>query len=124
MFSKNRRRFDSQVNAGSMADIAFLLLIFFLVTTTILVDEGILVKLPPWDDTPVPKTAHVHDQNLLRVKVNSFDELLVDDDVLQIPQLKDRVKLFVTNPHKSDKLAVSPQKAIVSLQNDRGTSYT
>lgn len=121
MFSNNKRRFDNQVNAGSMADIAFLLLIFFLVTTTILVDEGILVRLPPWsDDVP---DVQIHNRNLLVVKINANDELLIENETASIDQLRGQVKLFVTNPYHSGQLAVSPDKAVVSLQNDRGTSY-
>ena len=71
-FSKKRgRRLDNAINAGSMADIAFLLLIFFLVTTVILEDKGIIVKLPPW--TPEP-TTNPPPKNILSVKVNAANE--------------------------------------------------
>lgn len=120
MFLRNKRRFDNQVNAGSMADIAFLLLIFFLVTTTILVDEGILVKLPPWDPT---NTAQAPGRNVLDIKINSEDELLVEGTTAYIPDIRGQVKAFITNPLGREDLAATPRKAVVSLQNDRGTSY-
>ena len=63
----NKRRLDNQVNAGSMADIAFLLLTFFLVTTTIEMDKGIMVKLPPWD--PFTPISPVPDNNVLTIKM-------------------------------------------------------
>ena len=71
---KNRRAADA-INAGSMADIAFLLLIFFLVTTTILEDEGIRVRLPPWGPAPPQE---IVDKNVLSVKINGVNQLLVE----------------------------------------------
>lgn len=120
MFGRNKRRFDNQVNAGSMADIAFLLLIFFLVTTTILVDEGILVKLPPWAPDRIDWAPG---RNVLSIKINGDDELLLEGSMAEIPLIRERVKTFITNPLGSKDLASSPKKAVISLQNDRGTSY-
>lgn len=115
------RRAAPEVNAGSMADIAFLLLIFFLVTTTIMTDSGILVKLPPWEDNP--PVIDVLQRNILKVAINSQDQLLVENRSIFLPELKDQAKAFIMNPANDPDLAQSPNKAIISLMNDRGTSY-
>jgi hypothetical protein len=88
------RRELAEINAGSMADIAFLLLIFWLVTTTIDSDEGIKRQLPP----PVPPDIDVpqaKEQNVFNVKVNFLDELLVEAEPLDIENLKDKAKDFL-----------------------------
>ena len=121
MFSKKKRRLDSAINAGSMADIAFLLLIFFLVTTTILSDEGLMVKLPPYsiDDTVVD----IASRNVLSVKLNAENQLLVKGDQMAVTQLRSFAKTFILNPAKLKTMASSPRKAIVSIQCDRSTNY-
>ena len=112
---------SESINAGSMADIAFLLLIFFLVTTTILTDEGIMVRLPPYDpDQPVQP---LPTRNVFTVLVNAQDELLVEGERTQVDDLRAKTKEFIMNPMQRSDLAKSPKKAVVSMQNDRGTSY-
>ena len=115
------KRFDNQINAGSMADIAFLLLIFFLVTTTIEVDKGITVKLPPWADEPIPEKAM--ERNVFSVKVNKNNELLVRKELIPISVLKERTIEFILNPNQRTDMPRNPRVAIVSLQNDRETKY-
>lgn len=122
MLKKKRRKNDDSINAGSMADIAFLLLIFFLVTTTIVEDKGILVQLPRWDSTP-PPTAPIKDRNVLNVLVNGANELMVENELMQVDELRELTKLFIANPLKSKEMAEDPKKAIISLKNDRSTSY-
>ena len=88
------RRELQEINAGSMADIAFLLLIFWLVTTTIDSDEGIKRQLPP----PVPPDIDVpqaKEQNVFNVKVNFLDALLVEGEPADILDLKDKAKNFL-----------------------------
>lgn len=116
-----------------MADIAFLLLIFFLVTTTMDVDEGISTKLPPWDPEQIQDPPPIKKKNIFTVLVNANDQLLVEDQVMGIEELREAAKRFLDNngdgscsycrgsqdPTSSD----NPEKAIVSIQNDRGTSY-
>lgn len=109
------------VNAGSMADIAFLLLIFFLVTTKILEDQGILVRLPIWEVDP--PAVDIAPRNVLSVKINAANQLLVEGDIAQASALRETTKRFIINPGKSPLLASSPTKAVISLQNDRGTRY-
>lgn len=116
------RKSAPQVNAGSMADIAFLLLIFFLVTTTIDADKGITVKLPPWSNEP-PDPTRLAERNVFSVLVNANDQLLVRDEPADINQLRERAKEFISNPQGRSDLAASPTKAIISLKNDRGTTY-
>jgi len=112
-----------EINAGSMADIAFLLLIFFLVTTTMDSDSGITIKLPPWEETLPEKPPPIKARNVLEVLVNSNNQLLVEGDVLRVNQLRDKTKKFITNEGLDPNMSVSPEKAVISLKNDRGTSY-
>ncbi len=129
-----------EINASSMADIAFLLLIFFLVATTMNVDTGIsriLPAIPPPDQKV--EDMDVKERNLLNVFVNTYDQILVARQPMHISQLKDKVKEFILNPANDENLPdrkdteiempdgskwVYPvSEGIVSLTNDRGTSY-
>lgn len=125
------KRSAPEVNAGSMADIAFLLLIFFLVTTTIETDQGINRKLPPIEDQQDPPEIKM--KNIFTVLVNKNDQLLVEDKVMELSELREAAIAFLDNggdgsctyckgakdPISSD----NPDKAIISLQNDAETSY-
>ena len=129
------KRAVPEINAGSMADIAFLLLIFFLVTTTMDVDTGIIRKLPP----PVEndqENVDVKDRNVLKILVNSHDMLLIDGERGDINMLKNKVKDFMALHPDNDKYPeikpkfikelnkeVMVSKGVISLKNDRGTSY-
>lgn len=112
----------NEINAGSMADIAFLLLIFFLVTTTIAEDKGVLVKLPPWSETEV-EVIKLNTRNVYSVLVNADNQLLVRGELADIKELRANCKEFIMNPRRMENMAESPKKAIVSLKNDRGTKY-
>jgi hypothetical protein len=131
------RRATPEVNAGSMADIAFLLLIFFLVTTTIEKDKGIARQLPPIEP-PTEQPPLIKQKNLFIVNVNKDDQLLVEDELMQLKDLRQAAIEFLDNggapagspeycnyckgkrsPSSSD----NPEKAVISVQNDRLTSY-
>ncbi len=112
---------SNEINASSMADIAFLLLIFFLVTTTIDVDKGILNKLPPWDVPPVETEANR--RNVMVVLINAQDRLLVNNENARVGELRKKAKEFIDNRGRKANMSDSPQEAVISLQNDRGTSY-
>jgi biopolymer transport protein ExbD len=130
--ARNKRAIP-EINAGSMADIAFLLLIFYLVTTTMDTDKGINRKLPPWDEELVEDPPPIKERNIFTVLVNSNDQLLVEDEYLEISQLREKAMEFIDNNGdgsctycKGFKVSTSsdnPDKAVISLQNDRGTSY-
>lgn len=111
-----------EINASSMADIAFLLLIFFLVTTTIDQDKGILHKLPAWSEEP-PPDATLNQRNVLEILVNANNQLLVEVDYIEVNQLKDIAIKHLNNRGRLPEFSVSPKDAIISLKNDRGTSY-
>lgn len=117
-----RDRMSNEINAGSMADIAFLLLIFFLVTTTIVEDKGILVKLPPWSEDE-PDITKLKERNVYSVLVNAQNQLLVREQPMRIEDLRENAMEFIANPQKREDLAEKPTKAIISLKNDRGTEY-
>ncbi len=129
------KRSAPEVNAGSMADIAFLLLIFFLVTTTIASDSGISRMLPPIKP-PDEKPDIIKEKNIFQVLVNKNDQLFVENEVMELKDIKEAAIKFIDNgggngedacdycggekdPASSD----NPSKAIISLQNDRETSY-
>jgi biopolymer transport protein ExbD len=128
-----KKRELPEINASSMADIAFLLLIFFLVTTTIDTDAGMLVRLPQWSDEPPPPPEKSNQRNVLEILVNQYDQLLVEGELSSIPELKKQTKDFVDNNGNGEctyckgfglaDLSDSPEKALVSLKNDRATSY-
>ncbi|NNE29822.1 MAG: biopolymer transporter ExbD [Saprospiraceae bacterium] len=120
--ARKRSRMTNEINAGSMADIAFLLLIFFLVATQIVEDKGILVKLPPWSDEE-PDIAKLKKRNVFSVLVNANNQLLVRGEPTRIDDLRERAKDFIMNPAKREDLAEAPDVAIISLKNDRGTAY-
>ena len=128
------RRKAPEVNAGSMADIAFLLLIFFLVTTTIETDSGLNRKLPPMEDVVDPPI--IKERNIFTVVVNKYNQLLVEEKPLELVNLREEAVKFLDNgggkgeeaceyclgdrdPDSSD----NPEKAVISLKNDRETDY-
>ncbi|MCF8247177.1 MAG: biopolymer transporter ExbD [Saprospiraceae bacterium] len=115
-----QRRPVAEVNASSMADIAFLLLVFFLVTTVIETEKGIGVKLPPWENIPPPP---INSRNIFSVKINYANQLLIEDELFPVEKLRQRTKEFIMNPTKRLDLASIPNAAVVSLQNDRSTNY-
>lgn len=117
-----KNRMSNEINAGSMADIAFLLLIFFLVTTTIAEDKGVLVKLPPYSEEP-PPDVRLNTRNIYSVMVNAQNQLLVRGELMDIDELKNNAKIFILNPDKRPDMSDDPTKAIISIKNDRGTKY-
>lgn len=106
-----------------MADIAFLLLIFFLVTTTMDQDTGIARKLPPMPEEEQEKPPEIKAKNIYVVLINANNELLVEGEWTQISELKNGAKKFINNNGRDPASSDNPQKAIISLQNDRGTQY-
>ncbi len=129
-----KRRISPKVNTGSMADIAFLLLIFFLVTTIIQTDSGINRKLPALLDNPTD--VFIKEKNLFRVEVNQLNELLVEGEKMDIKNLRAAAIAFLDNGGgsgdlacdyckgiKDEKSSDNPTKAVISLQNNRETSY-
>lgn len=130
------KRQIQEINAGSMADIAFLLLIFFLVATTMNVDSGIQRMLPPMPEKDQKQEAiDVKKRNLMLVFVSKFDNIMAGGEGVSITQLKDKTKEFILNPYNDENLPESEvtkidligdypvSKGVISLQNDRGTSY-
>ena len=124
------------MNTSSTADIAFLLLCYFLMTTTMGSQTGLSRRLPPMPD----KDQKVEDQkvnrrNIIQVKINSADRILAGSEPIDISQLKDKIKEFLSNPADDPNLPEKEiqdieglgeypvSKGIISLQNDRGTSY-
>ena len=119
-----KRRGLQEINAGSMADIAFLLLIFFLVTTTMDVDSGIARKLPPMPDEEMQEDdSQINAKNIYVVLINTNNQLLVEGELMDISQLREGAKRFINNNGIDPNLSDNPDKAIISLQNDRGTEY-
>jgi biopolymer transport protein ExbD len=126
-----------EINAGSMADIAFLLLIFFLVTTTMDTDSGIVRKLPPMPEpNSEQEDIQIKERNIFVVLVNRDDQLLVEGEQMNIKDLRKAAKEFIENPANLADLPAKEtvtfdflgplevtKKHVISLQNDNGTTY-
>ncbi|GAB5537925.1 MAG: biopolymer transporter ExbD [Salibacteraceae bacterium] len=124
-----------EINAGSMADIAFLLLVFFLVTTTMDSSWGLSRKLPPPLLENQPPPPPIKDRNVFTVLANANDQLLVEGELMDISQLREAAKEFIANPQNKEDLPEFKEvdidmfgptmvsKQVISLQNDNGTSY-
>ena len=125
-----------EINSSSTADMAFLLLCFFMMTTTMDQDKGLQRRLPPMPD-PNQKVEDqkVNRRNIIVVKINSADKLLAGSEPMHVSLLKDKIKEFLTNPANDPNLPEKEEieienfgpcmvsKGVISLQNDRGTSY-
>ena len=134
--AKEKRKVPG-LNATSTADISFILLIFFLVTTSMDTDTGLARRLPPPpEDENSEAEIDVKERNVLNVRVNSLGQIMVNGDMLDISLLCDRAKEFVKNenndpnlPEKHAKnipllgMCAVTDKHVISVQTDRGTSY-
>ena len=124
------------LNTQSTADIAFLLLCYFLMTSTMDQQSGLQRRLPPMpDQNQKTEDTKVNKRNIIIVKINSSDRLFAGDQLMDVSQLKDKIKEFITNPNNDPNLPEREMKniegygeypvskGVISLQNDRGTSY-
>ena len=125
-----------EINTSSTADIAFLLLAYFLMTTTMNQDKGLQRRLPVMPD-PNQKVEDqkINRRNIIIVKINSADRLFAGGQIMDVSLLKDKIKEFLTNPSDDPNLPEKEikeiegfgpcpvSKGVISLQNDRGTSY-
>lgn len=132
-----KQRKTPGINGTSSADIAFMLLLFFLLTSSMDTDQGLPRRLPP----PVPKDqvdedVKIKKRNIMVVLINSSNQILCNNEYIEISQLKEKVKDFIDNPfndeHKPEKMEVDvpyfgnmmvTKNHVISLQNDRGTEY-
>ena len=133
------KRTVQEINASSMADIAFLLLIFFLVTTTMAVDKGLSRRLPPPLPPDQEKPTDVKQRNIFVVLINSNNQLLVQGELLDVQNLRAKTKEFILNEGDLSNFPellptevmidgkletlLTTRNHVISLQNDRGTQY-
>jgi len=122
MLRKKRGRTEPEIPSSSLADIAFLLLVFFLVVTTIDTDTGIGMVLPPPPDESNPPPP-IRERNLLKILVNSQGLILINERPASVQEVKIRVIEFVDNNGRDENLSISPNAAIVSIKTDRQTPY-
>lgn len=116
-----KKRLATPINAGSMADIAFLLLIFFLVSTQILNDKGVKVLLPEYtENLPPPNNPG---KKILKILINSNNELMINSERSDLILLKDQIKTFIMNPKLNPTFPPNPKKGVISITSDDETSY-
>lgn len=124
------------INSSSTADIAFLLLCYFLMTTTMGSQTGLSRRLPPMPtEEQQQENQKVNRRNIITVKINSQDRIFAGGEPIDISMLKDKIHEFLTNPRNDENLPervmtdiegfgqYPVSKGVISLQNDRGTSY-
>lgn len=132
-----KKRKVSEINSSSMADISFLLLIFFLVTTSMNVSTGLSRRLPaPLQPNQKAEDLDIKKRNIFVVKVNSLNQLMVQGELMDVKKLKDKAKEFIQNeandPNLPEKTTVNidllgnveiTKDHVISLQNDVDTQY-
>jgi biopolymer transport protein ExbD len=116
------KRLMPELSSGAMADIAFLLLTFFMVTTQINEYKGLALSLPPYLYTnPI---IDVNDRNMFSIRINSNDQFLIEGEITpSIEGLRIRMKDFILNNKRNPNLSDSPEKAVISIKADRGTTH-
>jgi biopolymer transport protein ExbD len=125
-----------EIPAASLADIAFLLLIFFLVTTTMDVDSGLERRLPPIAPETEDDAPPIKERNVFIVLIDKDNRLMVEGEIMDVRDLREKAKEFMANPNNADNLPereapkevpffgqVEITKGVISLQNDLGTQY-
>ena len=134
-----KKRTMPGVNATSTADIAFMLLIFFLTTTSMDTDKGLARRLPPPPDPNVKKNddLKVKERNVLQVRINKDNQLMVGSEYMEVSQLKAKAKEFIANPNDDANLpekhvvnipllggdCMVAKNHVISVTNDVGTTY-
>ena len=126
------------LNTSSTADISFMLLIFFLVTTSMATDQGLARSLPkPPEDDQLNNEIKVKERNILNIRINKDNYLLIGDDYATLADVKERAKEFIKNeenkpnlpelkPYKVKELGKTfmvTENHVISVQTDRGTDY-
>lgn len=133
----HKKRKVPGLNASSTADISFILLIFFLVTTSMDTDSGLARRLPPPpENTEKPDDQKVKQRNVLQIYLNMYDQLMVNGEIMNVQQLRAKTKEFIANKYNDESLPervskdvnffgpmMITEKHVVSLQNDRSSSY-
>lgn len=136
MAKRKKRRIPGLMTTSS-ADIAFMILLFFLLTTSMNTDMGLPRRLPPPASKDQKNTeVDINKRNLLVVLINSSNQILSNNEYIEVGQLKDRVKDFIENPyndeHKPEKVEIDvpffgkmmvTKNHVISLQNNRDTQY-
>ena len=132
-----RKRKVPGINASSTADIAFMLLIFFLITTSMDIDRGLARRLPPPPENEKQKDdIIVKERNVLQIRLNKDDQLMIGGEWSDIKQLREKAKEFIANPKDDPNMpekhaktlpffgnVMITEKHVISVQNDVGTSY-
>ena len=132
-----KKRTLPSLNSSSMADVSFMLLIFFLITTSMDTDRGLARRLPPPPENKEQKDdIIVKERNVLQVRLNKDDQLMVAGEWFEIENLREKAKEFIANPNDDPELpekhvknipffgeVMVTEKHVISVQNDVGTSY-
>ena len=134
-----KKRETPGINSSSTADMAFILLIFFLITTSMDTDKGLARRLPPPPDPSQKQQDNVivKERNVLQVRLNKDNQLMVGSEYMEVGQLKAKAKEFIANPNNEENLpekhvknipmlggeCMVTEKHVISVTNDGGTSY-
>jgi biopolymer transport protein ExbD len=111
----------AELSTSSVADIAFLLLSFFLMTTVIANDQGLTLNLPEWKEERID--VPLHERNIFNIHINSNDQVMIEHKLSDLTGLGSKVREFVLNTGRREDFSENPKKAVVSLKADRGTTY-